>query len=188
MVGSAEILAAFRELSNSKQLDRSELHGLLQDGIHAALAKKHGANVQAEVEINEDKGTIRIVLLKTVVEEVTDSSREMLLEEARFEDPEFQVGDVMEIPVDFNFREGLDGGPSFPGLTLTLIDRPQWVLYPPMSVQALADGDQLNLWVVARDSCYSVASIEKMLNLYLDTLTRIVGRPNLRLKDWGFSS
>ena len=34
MVGSAEILAAFRELSNSKQLDRSELHGLLQDGIH----------------------------------------------------------------------------------------------------------------------------------------------------------
>lgn len=101
MVGSAEILAAFRELSNSKQLDRAELHGLLQDGIHAALAKKHGATVQAEVEIDEDKGTIRIVLLKTVVEAVTDASREVLLEEARFEDPEFQVGDVMEIPVDF---------------------------------------------------------------------------------------
>src|SRR6187551_2880361 len=101
MIGSADILNAIRELSNSKQLDRSELHGLLQDGIHAALAKKHGANVQAEVEINEDKGTIRIVLLKTVVEEVTDSSREVLLEEARFEDSEFQVGDVMEIPVDF---------------------------------------------------------------------------------------
>ncbi len=101
MVGSAEILAAFRELSSSKQLDRTELHGLLQDGIHAALAKKHGPNVQAEVEIDEDKGSIRIVLLKTVVEEVTDASREVLLEEARFEDAEFQVGDVMEIPVDF---------------------------------------------------------------------------------------
>ena len=101
MVGSAEILAAFRELSNSKQLDRTELHGLLQDGIHAALAKKHGANVQAEVEIDEDKGAIRIVLLKTVVEEVTDASNQALLEEARFVDPEFQVGDVMEIPVDF---------------------------------------------------------------------------------------
>ena len=101
MSGPAEILAAFRELSNSKQLDRTELHGLLQDGIHAALAKKHGANVQAEVEIDEDKGAIRIVLLKTVVEEVTDSSREIQVEEARFEDPEFQIGDVMEIPVDF---------------------------------------------------------------------------------------
>ena len=101
MVGSAEILAAFRELSNSKQLDKSELHGLLQDGIHAALAKKHGANVQAEVEIDEAKGSIRIVLLKTVVEELTDPSREILIEEARFEDPEFELGDIMEIPVDF---------------------------------------------------------------------------------------
>jgi transcription termination/antitermination protein NusA len=102
MAGSAEILAAFRELSNLKQITREELHGLLQDGIHAALAKKHGANVQAEVEINEEKGAIRIVLLKTVVDEVTDASRETSLEEARFMDPEFQVGDVMEIEVDFN--------------------------------------------------------------------------------------
>lgn len=102
MAGSAEILAAFRELSNLKQITREELHGLLQDGIHAALAKKHGANVQAEVEINEEKGAIRIVLLKTVVEEVTEPSREVPLEEARFMDPEFQIGDVMEIEVDFN--------------------------------------------------------------------------------------
>ena len=101
MIGSADILNAIRELTNSKQLDRSELHGLLEDGIHAALAKKHGPNVQAEVEIDEDRGTIRIVLLKTVVEEVTDPSREVSVEEARFEDPEFQVGDMMEIPVDF---------------------------------------------------------------------------------------
>jgi N utilization substance protein A len=101
MIGSADILNAIRELTSSKQLDRSELHGLLEDGIHAALAKKHGPNVQAEVEINEDRGTIRIVLLKTVVEEVTDPGREVSVEEARFEDPEFQIGDMMEIPVDF---------------------------------------------------------------------------------------
>ncbi len=101
MAGSAEILTAIRELTNTKQLDRAELHGLLQDGIFAALAKKHGPNVKAEVEIDEDRGQIRIVLLKTVVEEVTDPSREVSVEEARFEDPEFQVGDMMEIPVDF---------------------------------------------------------------------------------------
>ena len=53
MTGTAEILSAIRELSHLKGLDRTELHGLLQDGIHAALAKKHGANVQAEVEIDE---------------------------------------------------------------------------------------------------------------------------------------
>ena len=101
MTGTAEILSAIRELSALKGLDRTDLHGLLQDGIHAALAKKHGVNVQAEVDIDENRGEIRIVLLKTVVAEVTDPGREITVEEAQFEDPEFQVGDVMEIPVDF---------------------------------------------------------------------------------------
>ena len=101
MSGAAEILAAFRELSNSKQMDRATLHDLLKDGILAALAKKHGPNVQAEIEIDEAKGAIHIVILKTVVDEVIDRSREEHIEEARAMDPEFQLGDVMEIPVNF---------------------------------------------------------------------------------------
>src|SRR5215208_6281492 len=101
MVGSAEILTAIRELTNSKQIDRAELHGLLEDGIIAALAKKYGPNVKAEVDIDEDRGEIRIVVIKAVAETVTDPSNEISLEEARFEDPEFQVGDGYEIPVEF---------------------------------------------------------------------------------------
>ena len=101
MAGSAEILNAIRELANLKQIERGELHELLQDGINAALAKKHGPTVQAEVDIDDDRGDIRIVLLKNVVESVEDPAREMQLEDARFEDPEYQIGDVMEIPVDF---------------------------------------------------------------------------------------
>ncbi|MCX5766609.1 MAG: transcription termination factor NusA [Gemmatimonadetes bacterium] len=101
MAGSTEILNAIRELANLKQIERSELHELLQDGINAALAKKHGVTVNAEVDIDELKGDIKIVLLKTVVETVEDPAREIILEEARFEDPDYQLGDVMEIPVDF---------------------------------------------------------------------------------------
>ena len=101
MVSSSEILAAFRELSNVKQLDRAELYGLLQDGIMAALAKKYGANVQAEVDIDDGKGDIRIVLLKDVVESVEDSSRQISVEDARTYDEGFQVGDVLEEPIDF---------------------------------------------------------------------------------------
>src|SRR5688572_8059987 len=101
MVSSGDILAAFRELSNSKQLDRAELLELLQDGIMAALAKKYGPNVQAEVDIDEGRGDIRIVLLKTVVETVEDASREITLDDARGFDEGFEVGDVLEEPVDF---------------------------------------------------------------------------------------
>jgi len=101
MVSSAEILAAFREVSNSKQLDRAELYALLQDGILAALAKKYGPNVQAEVNIDDGKGDIKIVLLKTVVASVEDPSREITLDDARTFDDSFEVGDVMEEPIDF---------------------------------------------------------------------------------------
>jgi transcription termination/antitermination protein NusA len=100
MVGSAEILAAVRELSNLKQIDRAELHELLQDGFMAALAKKYGPNVQAEITIDDTKGEIRIVLLKTVVEAVQDSSREISIDEARLFDEGFEDGDVLEEPID----------------------------------------------------------------------------------------
>jgi N utilization substance protein A len=101
MVSSTDMLSAIREMTNTKQLDRAELHGLLQDGIFAALAKKYGPTVQAEVEIDEERGAIRIVRLRTVVAEVTDPSREISLEEARFYDEGFEVGDQMEEPIDF---------------------------------------------------------------------------------------
>jgi N utilization substance protein A len=101
MAGSAEILTAIRDLANLKQIERSELTDLLRDGIHAALAKKHGPTVQAEVEVDEGRGDIRIVLLKTVVEAVEDPAAQITLEEARYEDEAYEVGDMMEIPVDF---------------------------------------------------------------------------------------
>lgn len=101
MASSADILAAIRELTTSKQLDRTELHGLLEDGIYAALAKKYGPTVKAEIDIDDDRGTIDIALLKTVVETVQDSASEVSLEEARFHDEGFEAGDTLETEVDF---------------------------------------------------------------------------------------
>jgi transcription termination/antitermination protein NusA len=101
MVSSAEILTAVRELSSTKQIDRGELHELLRDGIMAALAKRYGPEVQAEIEVDDAKGDIRIVLLRTVVEQVQDPGREISVEEARSYDADFALGDVMEEPIDF---------------------------------------------------------------------------------------
>jgi N utilization substance protein A len=67
----------------------------------AALAKKYGPTVQAEVEIDDAKGEIKITVLKTVVETVEDPAREIALEEAKLFDEGFEPGDVMEEPLDF---------------------------------------------------------------------------------------
>ena len=100
-MASDDILSAIREVSNTKQLDRSELHALLQDGIFAALAKKYGPTVQAEVTIDEAKGEIRIIRLRSVVDAVTDPSREISVDDARVYDEGFEPGDQLEEPIDF---------------------------------------------------------------------------------------
>ncbi|HEV7705523.1 MAG TPA: transcription termination factor NusA [Gemmatimonadaceae bacterium] len=101
MVSSVDILSAIKEITNTKQLDRTELHLLLQDGILAALAKRYGPTVQAEVEIDEGRGAIKITRLRSVVAEVTDASREISVEDAQIYDEGFEVGDMLEEPVDF---------------------------------------------------------------------------------------
>jgi N utilization substance protein A len=101
MAIAAEVVTALKELTTAKQLERGELLELLKDGIHAALVKKYGPNVRSEIAIDEMKGTIRVVILRTVIEAVEDPGSQVSLEEARFEDPSFQPGDVLEEEVPF---------------------------------------------------------------------------------------
>jgi N utilization substance protein A len=101
MTNATQILAAFRELTLNKSISREELHDLIKDGILAALAKRYGPNVEAEIEIDEETGRIDITVLKEVVAEVEDASRQISLEEAQWDDPEFEVGDIQEVPVAF---------------------------------------------------------------------------------------
>src|SRR3989449_3794213 len=101
MANAPDVVSAIRELTSTKQLERAELIDLLKDGLHAALVKRYGPNVRAMIGIDELKGTIRIGVLKTVVETVEDPGTQISLEEARFEDPDFQPGDVLEEEVPF---------------------------------------------------------------------------------------
>ena len=94
------IVEAFRMMAANKSLTELELHDLIREGIHAALARRFGGPVEAEIDVT-DEGDISIVVLKEVVKEVEDPAREVTLEQARWDDPDFQVGDLMEIPVDF---------------------------------------------------------------------------------------
>ncbi len=101
MASSAEILSAIRELASSKQLDAESLLDLLRDGIHAALVKKYGPTVRSEIEIDQAKGTMRVAILRTVVAVVEDPVCQISLEEARWEDEDFEVGEVLEEDVPF---------------------------------------------------------------------------------------
>ena len=102
MANAAQIVAAFRDVAATKSLSDEEMTDLVKDGILAGLARIYGATVQAEIDIHEDTGEFDIVVLRRVVADVEDDASEIALEEARWDDDTFEVGDVMEVPVAFS--------------------------------------------------------------------------------------
>ncbi len=101
MARAEQIVTAFRDVAATKNLSDEEMTDLVKEGILAGLARIHGTTVQAEIAIDDLTGEFDIVVLRRVVAEVEDPASEILLEEARWDDETFEVGDVMEVPVDF---------------------------------------------------------------------------------------
>lgn len=101
MSDTAPIIAAFRDMAATNSLEPEAVNVLIREGIHAGLARIFGPNVNTEILIDEIAGDIEMIVLKRVVETVEDSSSEISLEEARWDDSTYEVGDVMEIPVKF---------------------------------------------------------------------------------------
>lgn len=102
MANAGQIVAALRDIGATKDLTPDEVSDLMQDGILAALQRIYGPTVDAEIDVDEVTGEFDIVVLKRVVEAVEDEATEIGLKEARWDDPTFEVGDVMEIPVEFS--------------------------------------------------------------------------------------
>ena len=101
MANAAQIVAAFRDVAATKSLSDEEMTDLVKDGMLAGLARIYGATVQAEIDIDEDTGDFDIVVLRRVVNEVEDPATEIVIDEARWDDDTYEVGDVMEVPVAF---------------------------------------------------------------------------------------
>ena len=67
MANATQVLAAFREMIANKNLSRDDLHDLIKDGIMAALARRYGPTVEAEIRIDEEAGDMIIKSLSETI-------------------------------------------------------------------------------------------------------------------------
>ena len=98
---SFNILDIFNELVREMSIDRSALLGMVEAGMAAAARKKLGQQADVTVKIEEGGSAIEITLKKVVVEAVEDKVAEISIREAEEFKSDAQVGDEIEIPVDF---------------------------------------------------------------------------------------
>src|SRR5690606_18029173 len=98
----SEFEVAFNEITELRELPRDVVLEALQTALVSAYRRDSGAGSAQRVEADIDPGTgrPRIFVEKEVVEGVENPHTEVDLEQARFYDPEAQLGDMVMVQVE----------------------------------------------------------------------------------------
>ncbi|MEG7493187.1 transcription termination factor NusA [Enterobacter hormaechei] len=95
-----EILAVVEAVSNEKSLPREKIFEALESALATATKKKYEQEIDVRVEIDRKSGYFDTFRRWVIVEEVTQPTKEITLEAARFEDESLNVGDYVEDQIE----------------------------------------------------------------------------------------
>lgn len=105
-----EFYEALTELEKEKGIDREVIIRVLEEAINQSYDKKSGEDgrihdtgsgmeKRRRVELDRDAHEMRVYIQKEVVEVVEDESTQISLAEVRMEDPDFEVGEIVEVDI-----------------------------------------------------------------------------------------
>lgn len=98
-VSAKELINALDEIYMDKGITKEYLIESLKMALEAAYKKNYDTNETVMVELNEEKGDIKIFAIKEVVTVVTDSNLEVSLDEAKTVTKRAKIGDTINIEV-----------------------------------------------------------------------------------------
>lgn len=90
---SRELINVIEQISREKGIDGNTIIGAVKSALQTAAKKCFGASDNIQVEIDPKSGEIQVILIKRIVEAVTNPKEEISLEEARKIDSEADLGD-----------------------------------------------------------------------------------------------
>ena len=100
-----ELLQIAEAVAKEKSIEKEIVISAMAEAIEKAAASKYGAENKIRVDIDESNGSIRLLRLLDVVENVEDTFRQITLEDAKKIDPEASIdGPAVEEelpPIDF---------------------------------------------------------------------------------------
>lgn len=91
-----EILAVVEAVSNEKALPREKIFEALESALATATKKKYEQEIDVRVQIDRKSGDFDTFRRWLVVDEVTQPTKEITLEAARYEDESLNLGDYVE--------------------------------------------------------------------------------------------
>ncbi len=96
---SSELLDALNILEREKGISREVLIDAIEAALISAYRRNFNQAQNVRIDLNLDRGTMRVFARKDVVDEVFDSRLEISVEEAQKINPNYQIDDVVEMEV-----------------------------------------------------------------------------------------
>lgn len=90
-----EFFQALNELEREYRIPKESMIESIEAGLVSAYKKEFGFTSQISVRINEEKSTYKVYAHRLVVEEVEDEDSQISIEDAKYIDPKYKVGDVV---------------------------------------------------------------------------------------------
>ena len=95
---TSELERLVTSIQREKNLTRDTVISIIESAMVAAARRRYGEERDIEAQYNEDLGEIEIIYYRDVVADVEDDDVEISLNEAIEHDPDFQIGDLAELP------------------------------------------------------------------------------------------
>ena len=96
---SKEFLTALELVAKEKGIDKELIFEAIEASLVSACKKHFGTSQNIKVDMNRETGEVKCFTQKTIVETVEDPQLEMSLDMARIANPNYMVGDVVDIEV-----------------------------------------------------------------------------------------
>lgn len=96
---NSEFLNAIIALEKEKGIDKAVLIDAVENALVSAYKKNYGSSQNVRVSVDSNDGSFKVFARKTVVEDVTDESEEMSLDDAHKINIAYEPGDIIETEV-----------------------------------------------------------------------------------------
>ena len=96
---NADFVKAIALLAKEKSISPDVLYSAVEEALITAYKKNYGSAQNVRVSMHKETGEIHVYARKNIVEEVTDPTTEISLEDAQKMNPHYQAGDILETEV-----------------------------------------------------------------------------------------
>jgi len=98
-IDSVEFFSALDAMAKERRINKEVLFSAIESALISAYKKNFGKTANVRAVIDPEKGQVEVYSRKMVVAEVNDPLCEMSLADAREIRPQYELGDLVEVPV-----------------------------------------------------------------------------------------